>query len=173
MYAQLLLLCRGLAMLLAASFIAFLVGRFKQLTKRRDIPSLWMLYWLFFFAQYAISIASTATHIRDTYASLLGRILADVAQSVCLLLIAESLPIRQVAQPRTRVLSRFATIVILIIGVAVAIIGTVNPWGRPIDVATSILGCVTLSWFAVRWVTFNVPDRRLFIGILLFIYAAD
>lgn len=172
--SDLLLTSRLLIVAVAMSYIAFIIGRFPAAVRNSGIVALWFAYWVAVLAQYVISIVSTMTGIRGTYGSLLGRSLADVAQSTCLLLIAVALSSsRSDHEAMPTGLSKLTVRTVLLLSAIVAGVQVMDPASVTGIIAASGLAFAALCWLAARWVARTAPNRRMYVAGFLFVYAAD
>lgn len=175
MGAQLLQVGRFLTLALAASALAFTIGRFPQATKHYSRASLWLLYWTFLGAQYVISIVSTFTATRETYGFMVGVIVCDIAQSASLLLVAHRLPRRSesLTDPRATSTSLVAEWLVLALALGIVSVAVVNPWGPTRAWLQAGFALCALGWLGLRWAEATRPKSRMYLSLFLLLYGID
>ena len=112
--------------------------------------------------------------IREMYGSLLGRAIADISQSACLLLVAAALFVqRQKVRSHEKPPSAVIIGLILAPALVVAGISVGDPNSEASVFSAAILATVALCCLAASWVAFTARTARAYVAVFLLIYAAD
>lgn len=159
-------IARVATVMLAGSFIALILQGFRSTSQRRI---LWIAYWSLLLIQYLSSFTAHIFGKQEAVFFVDYVLLLDIAQSVVLLIIAETLPTPLAAESApslSQSVTRIVPIGTLVAGLSIA--NPILPY-----YPEAILGFLAVSWFVARWVTMEAPTPRMYFAIPLLAYAAN
>jgi hypothetical protein len=143
------------------------VMRWFRQSSQRNLALLWFGYWAALAAQYIPSAVATFLNARKAYPFFLWVVLADVAQSLFLILVAAALP-----PTRSATAIRRALLLIAPLAVAVVVCAAVDPQWLWTDRLQTLLGFAAFTWFSARWVVRAAPRPIAFVAFFAFLPAA-